>query len=187
MNGAVEKYAPVRAAPSPLKARTNSTRLIPNPNSPRVIADRIIFNSGSCSPIVTPIVQFTTPAKTPFEQAINNASAADTFRVRLLSIAQHSPASVIAKSPRGDDPSEAPGCHDSTTPPKTINTIPSTTRLFAFSLNTIHASKAVKTDSRLSIREATAPETVAKPYTRPKGPTIPPKNIAPNNQRHSRC
>ena len=28
-NGAVEKYAPVRAAPSPRKANTNNTRLTP--------------------------------------------------------------------------------------------------------------------------------------------------------------
>lgn len=38
MNGAVEKYAPVRAVPNPRKANTKNTRLMPYPIKPTAIA-----------------------------------------------------------------------------------------------------------------------------------------------------
>ena len=50
------------------------------------------------------MVQFTIPANKPLIQAINTGSEAETFRVKLLSIAQQVQASAMAVKPQKDDP-----------------------------------------------------------------------------------
>ena len=128
----------------------------------------------------------TTPATIPLKPARNQASEADTLRVRLLSIAQHKQASAISSGPNhvpltgSADPDQA-----SNVLPATMAAMPSTTRAGALSLNTPQAIKAVKTASRLSSKEAVVPLLWRRPAISATGPSIPPNRIAPSNQGHS--
>src|SRR5262245_26945243 len=98
---------------------------------------------------------FTMPATNPLLLAINNESPEDTFRVKLLSIAQHKHAAAINKEPA--QPFMIPCLsHDSNMPPITIRNIPKTILLSVCSLKKTQASMAVKTDSIFNRREADA-------------------------------
>lgn len=94
MNGAVEKYAPVRPAPSSRRARTNRTRLTPYPAKPTTIEPIAGANCGQCVPASAARAKFAASAKSPFSIAMTVASFRATFRVRLLSTphARHAPA-----------------------------------------------------------------------------------------------
>jgi len=85
--------------------------------------------------------------------AIWIGSLAETFCVRLLSMAQQAHAAAIASGPRRP-PHSSRSSHVSSAPPATIATIPSATRQSTFSRKANQASDAVKTPSRLRSRDA---------------------------------
>ena len=118
---------------------------------------------------------------------MNSASEAETLRVRLLSTAQHKQANATARGPTQDCSTldACPDGHDKTMPPAIIASMPTTILRSAFSLNTIHASTAVSTGSRLSINDAVAPLVRVNPSIRATGPRIPPNTIAPPSHGHS--
>ncbi|MBP0624975.1 hypothetical protein J8I82_34560 [Cupriavidus sp. LEh25] len=60
------------------------------------------------------MLKFTVPATSPFRHAITTASLVDTFRLRLLPMAQQAPVGTPT----------APGCHNRRTPLATMVTIP---------------------------------------------------------------
>src|SRR5450830_539379 len=129
----------------------------------------------------------TTAATIPFRPAINKASELETWRVRLLSSAQHRQAPTInaAPVPPWFVPTAGPG-QDNKSPPATISAIPHTTRRLAFSLKTNQASSAVNTPSRLSSRDAAAALVLARPSISKVGPTTPPQPMAANSHGHAR-
>jgi hypothetical protein len=55
-------------------------------------------------PINIAMVQITIPANKPLVLAINTGAEADTFRVKLLSIAQHVHAKAMADKPNNEEP-----------------------------------------------------------------------------------
>ena len=97
--GAVEKYAPVRALPSPRRARTNNTKLTPYPRNPSIMIGPNVAKAGSCDPMANAKQQLATPATKPLLPAIKSASEAETLRVRLLSMAQQRQAKATASGP----------------------------------------------------------------------------------------
>jgi len=70
--------------------------------------------------------------------------------------------------------------------PATITAIPSATRRSKFSRNTNHASKAVKTPSAFSSRDAPDAGMFDSPASRSTGPRMPPKRIDPASGNISR-
>src|SRR5262245_65994553 len=94
------------------------------------------------------IVRLMAPAASPLIQASQVASSSETFRVRLLSIAQARQAARIS-SVGARSPTLACGVHDSTTAPPAIAIIPSAILRSTFSRKTIQASNAVNTPSAL--------------------------------------
>lgn len=78
-NGAVEKYAPVRAVPRLRSPRTNSTRLNPYPNKPSKSAEPILDRGGSGLPRTRPIARLTLPATPPPERRDLNRIAGRHF------------------------------------------------------------------------------------------------------------
>src|ERR1700722_4496462 len=96
--------------------------------------------------------RLTVPALSPFSIAICRGSAAETLRVRLLSIAQQKQAPTIAIAPH-EKPTASPELNERSTPPVTMEIIPSKIRRSKFSRNTHQASDAVKTPSRLINKE----------------------------------
>src|SRR5437660_12880141 len=104
----------------------------------RPVASRVP-QPGSLAPIISPIPALTLPATNPLSIAICTGSPPETFRVRLLSVAQARHAPKIAIAPHGA-PAVGRPVHDSTTPPAVINAIPAAIRLSKFSLHTNQAS-----------------------------------------------
>src|SRR5436190_4697298 len=133
---------------------------------------------GSFAPILNPIPAFTPPATNPLSIAIWTGSPPETFRVRLLSIAQARHAPPIAIAPHGAPPAGRP-VHDSTIPPAVINAIPAAIRLSKFSLNTNQASAAVSTPSRFNSSDALDAAAFTRPHISNTGPATPPAAIAP--------
>src|SRR5476649_1817526 len=125
------------------------------------------------------------PGNQPLAPAMNNASAADTLRVRLLSMPQHKQATATATGPSQSWLAPPASDQDSTTPPSTMAIIPNTMRRSAFSLNTRQAMTAVNTDSRLSISEAVVPAVRVRPNISATGPRMPPNAMAPISHGHS--
>ena len=66
IKGAVEKYAPVLAAPRCRKARTNRTRLTPYPINPTRVALPSAARGGRYAPPNSAKARFTAPATSPF-------------------------------------------------------------------------------------------------------------------------
>src|ERR1700730_1547973 len=129
-------------------------------------------------PLITkPITRVTVPALSPFNIAICAGSDPETFRVRLLSIAQQKHAPTIANAPH-EKPTVSPGFHDSSNPPATMAIIPMRIRRSKFSPNANQASKAVSTPSRLSNREVLEAAVVARPAISKTGANTPPDSIA---------
>ena len=126
--------------------------------------------------------RLTAPATSPLTPAINSASEADTLRVRLLSMAQHRQAPMIASVPDSSPTAVPPLGQESATPPATINAMPATMRRSACSLKTTQARLAVSTASRFSSNEAVPAPVEVRPSTSRKGPRTPPKPIATANQ-----
>src|SRR6185369_14703722 len=125
-----------------------------------------------------PTPALTPPATSPLSIAICTGSTPETFRVRLLSIAQARHAPTIAIAPHGAPAAGRP-VHDSSTPPAVINAIPAAIRLSKFSLNTNQASTAVSTPSRFSSSDALDAEVFTSPAISNPGPATPPAAIAP--------
>src|SRR5215472_18435958 len=185
MKGAVEKYAPVRAEPRPRSASTKSTRLTPYPTNPTTMAAALHAGGGNRAPRASASAMLVIPATRPLVPAMNSGSPAETLRVRLLSSAQHAQAPATDNAPTMlVRPAPAAG-HASTTPPATMSAMPNTMRRSAFSRNTIQASSAVSTASRLSSSEASAALARVRPYMSRIGPSTPPAMMAPINQGHS--
>jgi len=125
MKGAVEKYAPVRAVPSARRANTNNTRLRPYPKKPTTSAAAIKAPAGRKLPSQMPRTKLTTPPTRPLTAATCIGSPAETFCVRLLSIAQQRQAPTTASGPTISPLAKYP-CHEMNTPPTKIPPIPST-------------------------------------------------------------
>ena len=132
-----------------------------------------------------PIAKLTVPAAAPFRAATWSGSLAETFCVRLLSIAQQRQAAAIASGPESPPHSKRP-CQASNAPPATIATMPSMIRRSTFSRNTIQARRAVNTPSRLRKREVAEAGVCDSPMRSSSGPRKPPKPIAPRSQGRSR-
>ena len=98
-NGAVEKYAPVRAVPRCRIAMMNSARLTPYPKKPTIPEMMMAEMLGMAAPIERPRTRLNGPAISPFSSTICSGSASETLRVRLLSRphARHAP--TIASGP----------------------------------------------------------------------------------------
>jgi hypothetical protein len=125
------------------------------------------------------------PAARPFTIAIHEASASDTLRVRLLSMAQARQAPTTSSmGAHGTGPCPGPG-HASAMPPATMHSIPIATRRSTFSRNTTQASTAVSTASALSSNEACEAGRRASPSISSTGPATPPATTAAASQRHS--
>src|SRR3984893_3464498 len=182
--GARAKYALVLAAPRCLSARTNKTRLNPYPTKPTAVAPAIAPRRGIAYPKPNARERLTTPATTPFSPATSIGSLADTFRVRLLSIAQQRHAAPTSSAPR-DILLHPSGPMESTTLPATIAAIPHAIRQSKFSRKTNHASPAVNADSRFRSKDAVDAAVVVKPDIKRMGPKIPPKRIAALSHAHS--
>lgn len=145
----------------------------------------MVAKPGIGTPNIAAIAVFTKPATTPLLLAMKSASDAETFRVRLLSIAQHKQATPTNTGPAQSKELEVWPGHDSTTPPATMATMPHTKRLSALSLKTSQAMVAVKTASRFSKRDALDPLVLVRPNIKAKGPNTPPNRMAPSSQGHS--
>jgi len=72
MNGANEKYAPVRAAPRCRRARTKSTRLTPIPKKPTMAMAPVMLAAGKAAPLSMASPVFTVPAARPLIVAVSN-------------------------------------------------------------------------------------------------------------------
>jgi hypothetical protein len=182
MNGAVEKYAPVRAAPRWRSPNTNKTKLTPYPRKPMRAAPATLAAGGRIAPASNAKLMFTVPATNPLTNAIWAGSAALSLRVRLLSIPQARQAPAIATAPR-PTPS-GPFCQDSASAPSRIAAAPMRRRRSTFSRNAIHAISMVARPSRLSNSEADDAGVVLKPIIRSAGPIAPPVNTT--NPSHGR-
>ena len=79
---------------------------------------------AATAPLSSAIAVLQAPAIKPLRQATSIASLVDTLRVRLLSTAQHRQAPTMSSAP--GDRVAPPGSQASSTPPKTMATIPST-------------------------------------------------------------
>jgi hypothetical protein len=99
MNGAVEKYALVRAVPRPRNASTNKTRLMPYPRKPTTPAISEIEIRGMVAPSKRARIRLNGPAINPFSSTICKGSASETLRVKLLSRPQATQAPTIASGP----------------------------------------------------------------------------------------
>ena len=128
---------------------------------------------------------FVHPATSPLLPAMKSASDAETLRVRLLSMAQAKQAPTKASGPT-NEAEEGPVGHANTSPPMTINNMPTTIRRSVLSRNTTHASTAVSTDSRFKNNDAVEAAVCASPTISNSGPNTPPKAMAPKSQGHSR-
>src|SRR6266404_910612 len=124
------------------------------------------------------INRFTVPAIKPFNAAICTGSPAETRRVRLLSMPQAKHAPAIPSGPQAALNSGFPD-HDSGNPPSVMAAMPSAMRRSKFSLKTNHASKAVKTPSRLRSNDAEDAVVIRKPKSSKIEPSTPPERIAP--------
>ena len=179
-NGAIEKYAPVRAAPRWRKATTNNTKLKPYAKNPTTIAHAMLVMAGICAPSANAKVRLTTPATAPLLIASQVASVSDTLRVRLLSKphAKHAP-KIANEGKRCAKPTSFDQLN--TTAPATINTMPMKIRASNCSLNTNQANSAVNTASALSNSEAFAAGKCVKPHINNTGASTPPNSTAPTN------
>src|ERR1035437_4230307 len=174
-NGAVQKYAPVRAVPICRNAKTNSAKLTPypkNPTTPIASTDEI---AGNRAPRETARLVLTTPAARPLSMAMRTGSLTEIFRVRLLSTAQAKHAPTIASIPNGT-PGACP-VQAKQTPPAVISPIPIAMRESKCSLNTNHANTAVSAPSRLRRSDALEAEVVDNPIISNTGPITPPEAI----------
>lgn len=138
-----------------------------------------VDHAGSVAPDAhaRPVLQ--APASKPLTHATTIASFVDTFRVRLLSMAQQRQAPTMSKAP-GESISP-PGAQESKTPPATMATMPMTIWRSAFSLNTIQAMTAVNTPSTFRSNDAVAPDAWLRPHISKVGATTPPKTTAPSS------
>jgi hypothetical protein len=96
--------------------------------------------------LVMCIMNVTMAATKPLLLAMNNESAEDILRVKLLSIAQHKQAPAIAREPNQLCCVVSVG-HDKTTPPATMRNIPKIIRQSVLSLKKTQANTAVNTAS----------------------------------------
>ena len=127
----------------------------------------------------------TVPAIAPFSAATVRGSAAETTRVRLLSIAQarHAPATSSAGAPTARPP---PSCKTSVAAPAAMASIPTAIRTGTCSRNTTAASRAVKRPSRLSSSADSAAPPRASADISKTGPITPPVTMAPTSHGTSR-
>ena len=139
---------------------------------------------GSLAPRKNAIDRLTTPATKPLIAAIWTGSPAETFRVRLLSIAQARQAPPMAKAPHGK-PIWGLSSRESRIPPMVMTAIPKAIRLSKFSLNTNQARSAVNTPSIFNSNEEVDAGVLASPVISNTGPITPPKRIAPESQGRS--
>ena len=185
MNGANEKYAPVRAAPRCRRARTKSTRLTPIPKKPTIAMAPVMLAAGKAAPLSMASPVFTVPAARPLIVAVSTGSAEDSFRVRLLSIPQARQAEAINSAPM----SSSIPCprQESTVAPARIAQAPSNSRRSTFSRNTSQAIPIVKRPSRLSSSEPEDASVRARPSIKRSGPTSPPNSTTAASHRTSRA
>lgn len=175
MNGAKEKYAPVRAAPRWRSASINITRLIPTPRKPVIAPAATIVALGNPAPSPNAIARLVDPASKPLSMAICTGSAEESFRVRLLSMPQHKHAAAMKRAPISR--LSAWPFHERRTAPATMAAAPSSRRLSTFSRNTTHAIAIVARLSKLSNSEPDAADVRDSPNMRKIGPSIPPKTM----------
>ena len=140
---------------------------------------------GQIAPRKSAIAVLTLPAASPLSIAICTGSPAETFCVRLLSIAQQRHAAATAAGPTNPPHDRRPS-QESTMPPATMASIPRAMRRSKFSRNTDHAMSAVNTPSRLSRRDAPDAGVRVRPIMSSNGPSTPPTPIAPTSHGTSR-
>src|SRR6266702_7386827 len=163
----------------------NRTRLTPYPTKPSISVPARYGSIGNFAPSPTAMTVFVVPATKPLIPAMTRESAAEIFRVRLLSSPQHRHAAATDSKPR-DRPDDRtwPG-HANSRPPRKIATNPRMTRRLVASRKTNQASTAVKTASRFNNSEDVAASARVKPTISSTGATMPPASVAAASQGQS--
>src|SRR5206468_8154386 len=113
----------------------------------------ILRSDGKRAPSRKASVRLTAPADKPLIEASHVASASDSLRVRLLSIAHARQAAKTASADQEAPKRASPG-QLRMMAPATIATIPSAMRRSKFSRNANQARRAVNTLSALSSSDA---------------------------------
>ena len=151
-NGAIEKYAPVLAVPSPRRARKNNARLTPHPASPISIGKTIVLPSGQVAPraMANALVHCAggEPLAASEEQGVRSRDLSSEVVVNRPAEARRSDGQGPSQSDAPDTPPSPVG-HESNRPPATIASMPKTMRRSACSLETIQAITATLSCSTL--------------------------------------
>ncbi len=150
------------------------------PRKPISAAAPIVAFAGTTTPRSRAMHRFVLPAANPFIIAMRTGSAADSLRVRLLSMPQARQAIAINIPPISSRTS-CP-CHDRATAPASMAAAPSRSRRSTFSRNTSHAMPMVASASRLSSNEPEEAVVWLRPSISSSGPAIPPNNTTAASQ-----
>src|SRR5665647_1237946 len=127
------------------------------------MAAESLSTPGSEAPAMNASSKLPVPAARPLTQAIHDASASATLRVKLLSSAQKRQASSTTSAGHNSSHNEAAVCGPddawgpgqlSNSAPTTIAAMPMAMRQSTFSLNRLQAKSAVNTASALSSKAA---------------------------------